>query len=104
MVGDVVLTPFPFTDLTGAKVRPAVILADVGMEDWILCEITTTSQRRPRAIEIFAADFRRGGLRRRSWVRPDRISTLNQSVFIHVLGHLSDSKQAEIAAAIRALF
>ena len=104
MVGDVVLTPFPFTDLSDAKIRPALVVADVGQRDWILCQITSSSQERPRAIEIFAADFQRGGLRRRSWARPDRVTTLNERVFIRVIGHLADSKQAEIAAAIRALF
>ena len=44
MVGDVVLTPFPFTDLSQTKIRPAVVLADVGMQDWVLCEITSSSQ------------------------------------------------------------
>ena len=46
MVGDVVLTPFPFTDLSQTKIRPAVVLADVGMQDWVLCEITSSSQPR----------------------------------------------------------
>ena len=46
MVGDVVLTPFPFTDLSEIKIRPAVVLAGVGMRDWVLCEITSSSQVR----------------------------------------------------------
>ena len=104
IVGDVVLTPFTFTDLSRKKNRPAVIVADVGMEDWVACEITSSSEERPRAIEISSADFQRGGLKHKSWVRPDRIATLNESVFTEVAGHLAKSKQAEIAAAIRALF
>ena len=104
MVGDVVLTPFPFTDLTGVKIRPVVILAEVGMEDWVVCEITSRSQRRPRCIEIRRSDLQSGRLHSRSWARPDRLMTLNERVFIRHLGHLTPSKQAEIAAAVRALF
>ena len=104
MVGDVVLTPFPYTDLSESKIRPAVVVADVGMEDWVLCEITSSPQMRPRYIEIVDSDFQSGRLRVPSWARPDRITTLNERVFIRPLGHLTPSKQAEIAAAIRALF
>jgi mRNA interferase MazF len=40
-VGAVVLVPFPFSDLSQSKRRPAVVLADVGRNDWILCQITS---------------------------------------------------------------
>jgi len=36
--GGVVLVPFPFSDLSEAKLRPAVVLADAGRGDWILCQ------------------------------------------------------------------
>lgn len=39
--GAVVLLPFPFSDLSRSKLRPAVILADAGRDDWILCQITS---------------------------------------------------------------
>ncbi len=39
--GEVVLVPFPFSDLSAAKVRPAVVLADVGRGDWVLCQVTS---------------------------------------------------------------
>jgi hypothetical protein len=40
--GAVVLPPFPFSDLSQAKLRPAIVLADVGRDDWILCQLTST--------------------------------------------------------------
>ena len=104
MVGDVVLTPFPFTDLTGAKVRPAVILADVGMEDWVVCEIICNSQTREGYIPISDADMDEGGLRQPSYARVDRLYTLNESVFRRTLGRVSAAKMEEIAAITRALF
>ncbi len=39
--GDVVVVPFPFSDLSQAKRRPALILADCKGEDLILCQITS---------------------------------------------------------------
>ena len=59
MVGDVVLAPFPFTDLSEIKVRPAVVVADVGTQDWVLCEITSSQQRGTCYIAIGPADMER---------------------------------------------
>lgn len=39
--GTVILVPFPFSDLTQAKLRPAVVLAQADRGDWILCQITS---------------------------------------------------------------
>ena len=104
MVGDVVLAPFPFTDMSGTKVRPAVVLADVGMQDWILCQITSASSARDRHISIGSDDMTGGSLRFRSWARPDRIYTVNERIFRRTVGRLSAAKHAEIAAAVRSLF
>ncbi len=40
-VGAVVLVHFPFSDLSQTKLRPAVVLADAGRSDWVLCQITS---------------------------------------------------------------
>ena len=104
MVGDVVLTPFPFTDLSEIKIRPAVVLAGVGMQDWVLCEITSSSQVRDLYVAIGPGDMTTGKLKLRSWARPDRLTTLNDAVFERRLGRLSTAKHAEIAAAVRSLF
>jgi len=39
--GSVVLVKFPFSDLSSSKLRPAVVLAAAGRDDWILCQITS---------------------------------------------------------------
>ncbi len=45
--GDVVVVPFPFTDLTSAKVRPALVLASLTRGDLILCQITSQAAGPP---------------------------------------------------------
>ena len=79
MVGDVVEVPFPFTNLSAVKSRPAVVLADVGMGDWILCEVTSRRRQRPGDIEITGSDLEEGALERDSWARPGRLHTLHES-------------------------
>ena len=104
MVGDVLWATFPYTDLSGAKDRPAVVLAEVGMRDWILCEITSVGQIRPGDIAIADSDLQVGRLPRRGRVRPTRLHTLNESVFRRTIGRLTDAKLAEVLAAVRGLF
>jgi len=48
-IGQVVLVPFPFSDLSRTKMRPAVVLADAGRDDWILCQVTSNPWRLARA-------------------------------------------------------
>ncbi len=61
-VGQVVLVPFPLSDLSQSKIRPAVCLADAGRGDWILCQITSIPYGDPAAAPLDAADFASGGL------------------------------------------
>ena len=104
MVGDIVLTPFPYTDLSQATIRPGLILASVDMNDWLLCQITSSSQARARDIAIALGDMQSGRLTAGSHVRPERLITLNESIFRRTIGRLTDAKLAEILAAVRSLF
>ena len=104
MVGDIVEVWFPFTNLRGGKNRPAVVLADVGMNDWVLCELTSRSQSRPGDVEVTPVDMQSGNLARNSWARVGRLHTLNDSVFARVFGSLTNDKLSEILAAVRNLF
>ena len=104
MVGDIVEAPIPYTDLSGAKVRPVVVLAEVGMGDSIVCPITSSPQVREGNIPIATADMDEGGLRLASHARADRLYTLNERLFRRTLGRVSAAKMEEIAAITRALF
>lgn len=55
--GEVALVPFPFSDLSQSKVRPAVCLADAGRGDWVLCQITSSPYGDPAATALDAPDF-----------------------------------------------
>jgi mRNA interferase MazF len=80
-VGQVVLLPFPFSDLTVSKRRPALLLADAGRRDWVLCQITSKPYADPRAICILEEDFSDGGLSRISYVRAAKLITAHYSLF-----------------------
>lgn len=85
-VGAVVLVPFPFSDLSQAKDRPALVLVEAGRGDWILSQITSVSYGDPRAIQLLDTDFVHGGMRRTSYVRPGKLFTANTSLMILRVG------------------
>ncbi len=95
-VGSVVLVRFPFSDLSSSKLRPAVVLADSGRGDWILCQITSNPYADPRAIEIAENDFLDGSLMRLSYARPGKLFTAHVSLMDRSAGTLSSAKAALI--------
>jgi mRNA interferase MazF len=69
--GDVVVLPFPFSDLSNAKRRPALVVAALTWDDVILCQITSQSITDSYAVPLFRADFADGQLTRNSNIRPN---------------------------------
>ena len=107
MVGDVVWTPFPYTDLSDFKPRPVVVVAESGpddWDDWIVCEVTSRRYRIPGDIEIGFEDMLDGRLARPGLARPDRLATLHESVFEFTICRLTNAKLSEIIARTRDLF
>lgn len=106
MVGEVALAPISRTDLRQNKRRPVVIVAEVGMDDYIVCSITTQAIHggsQSEYIPIAAADMASGELHHQSWARPNRLYTLNEELLTRI-GALTAPKTDEIRAAIRGLF
>ena len=69
----VVLLPFRFSDLSAQKLRPALVLADAGKGDWLLCQITSKPYADLRAVAIADSDFASGGLQLTSYARPAKL-------------------------------
>ena len=90
--GDVVIIPFPFTDLSGNKKRPAFVVADLSGDDIIVCQITSKAKSDPFALYIGASDFVVGGLPVDSFIRPNKIFTANKNIILTVAGRLGETK------------
>lgn len=86
--GDVVVIPFPFSDLTGVKKRPALVITNLRGEDLILCQITSKTVKDEYAITITDEDFEEGSLRQESYVRPNKLFTANKSIILYKVGKL----------------
>ena len=103
-VGSIVLLPFPFSDLSRSKIRPAVILASAGRGDWILCQITSKAYADNVAVQVTDSDFELGGLRLVSYARPTKLFTANGEIFLSCAGQLKTQKISEILQSVASLF
>lgn len=80
--GAVVLVRFPFSDLSQTKLRPAVVHADAGRGDWILCQVTSKPYGDTRAIKLEETSFATGSLRVTSYARPGKLFTANRDLIV----------------------
>jgi len=103
-IGSIILLPFPFTDLSKSKIRPAVILANAGRGDWILCQITSKAYADSAAVELRDSDFELGGLRLISYARLSKLFTASGGIFLSIAGQLSSEKVSEILRRVVGLF
>lgn len=86
--GDIVLIPFPFTDLTGSKNRPALILIDSD-EDITVSFITTQLKWREKS-DVRMNPSKENGLKKSSLIRLGKITTIDKELVIGKLGQLTD--------------
>ena len=89
--GQVVTLPFPFSNLKRKKLRPVLLVADVGRSDWIVCQITSNPYADHYAIVLGDDAFASGGLQYPSFVRPNKLFTANESLILTSPGLLNPS-------------
>lgn len=94
--GDVVVVPFPFSDLTEAKRRPALVLAELDGEDRILCQITSQQFMDRYAVLLKESEFEEGSLRKISNIRPNRIFTADSKIILYKAGRINPDKIDEV--------
>jgi|TARA_Y100000310_G_C20652936_1_gene800460 mRNA interferase MazF len=83
--GDIVLIPFPYTDLTGIKKRPAIIISNLNLsgDDKICCLVTSNNPKDGILISKGSVDD--GVLPFKSWVKPHRIFTIDNRIIVKKL-------------------
>ena len=80
VVGDIVVIEFPFSSLKGSKRRPVLILKVPKGKDIIVSQITGSSYEKSVEVKIEDKDFGQGSLKRKSFVRIDKIASIEKSL------------------------
>ena len=104
VAGEVVVIPFPQTDLARGKRRPALVLADLPGDDLILCQITSRQRLDGFSIPLDSSDFERGQLHQQSFIRSQRLFTVEGTVILYSVGKVHASKLSEALEKARNLF
>ncbi|MBU6121391.1 type II toxin-antitoxin system PemK/MazF family toxin [Hymenobacter siberiensis] len=99
--GDVVLITFPFTDLSGSKLRPAVILASTSL-DLTVCFITTQLGWQ-EATDVLLTPSKSSGIRKPSLIRTSKIATLDKALAKGLLGRLSTTETSDLNSRLKLL-
>lgn len=95
--GSIVVIPFPFSDLTTMKRRPVLLLtAPDACGDFIGMAVTSQVGH-AYSIAILPGYMQSGVLPKASWVRTDKIVSLNQSLAVKVVGMVTDSLRQQAA-------
>ena len=102
--GDIVVVPFPFSDLSATKRRPALTLVDLQGDDLILCQITSQNVRDDMAIAIDVTDIDNETLNSASNVRPNRLFTADENIVVKSVGKLKSDKLNEVVAKVVDMF
>ncbi len=100
-IGQVVLATFPFSNLTNNKLRPCFIVGIAEFDDVVLCQITSKRYQSNRAVVLLQTDFSRGSIVMDSFIRPDKIATLDRSMIQKVLGTVTDTKLDEVKSKLK---
>ncbi|MBN2067433.1 MAG: type II toxin-antitoxin system PemK/MazF family toxin [Candidatus Diapherotrites archaeon] len=100
MKGDIVVIPFPFSDLSRAKRRPAMVLTCLLGADLILCQITSKDTRDNYSIRLSEEEFKAGSLKQESNVRPNKIFTADRSIIEYKIGSLKETKTKVIVEKV----
>ena len=106
--GDVVLVPFPFTDLSEIKRRPVLVLSggrhNKASKEFICCGITSNLGNRRNSIILEPSEMVEGSIPTRSRIKFDKIFTLEQSLILKSLGRVSPNKLAQVTNGLISLF
>jgi len=90
--GDIVVLSYPFSDFSGVKRRPALVIADLEGDDVILCQITSQAKTDGYALELQDEDFIKGKLNAKSVVRPNKIFTADSNIILYTACKISSDK------------
>lgn len=100
--GDIILITFPFTDLSGSKLRPAVILVDT-IEDVTVTFITSQLKWR-EPTDVFISPTSNNGLKLPSLIRTSKLATLDKTLIRGKIGVLSFEELKDLDAKLKLIF
>lgn len=105
--GDVVLIPFPYTDLSATKTRPALIVSSAAYNshrsDVLLAYVSSQVNKADAVLDYLLQDWSSAALPKPSFVRP-KIAAIEASLIVRVIGQISIRDMNEVESRLRIAF
>lgn len=102
--GDLVVVEFPFSDLSGSKIRPALVVGSLTGDDIILCQITGEDRQDNYTVYLKNNDFYVGNLAGDSMIRTNKLFTADKSIIECKIGSIKNNKIKEVEEKIINIF
>ena len=103
----IILVPFPYSDLTGKKVRPALVISNSNFnkdEDIIICALTSSIKKRPYSIIITSKETIHKELKDTSQIRVDTLTRIKKDLIIKEIDILDDNTFKKVLEILNSLF
>jgi mRNA interferase MazF len=101
---DIVLIPFPFSDLSGDKVRPALVISNdeyqAAYRDAVVLALTSNLSASDYKVFVESPDLETGRLPVKSAIRVDKPSSISQSKVLKIQAKITSAKFEAVKAAI----
>lgn len=106
--GKIILIPFPFTDLSASKVRPAVIVSNFSQGEDIIVAFISSAKNKLQKTDIVLnskdKNFSKTGLKTDSVIKTGKLATLDKKIILGEIGEVSIEIEREINKKIKILF
>ncbi len=100
--GNIVLIPFPFTDLTGNKLRPALILTETPLD--VTVSFITTQLQWQEITDIVLQPQTTNGIKKTSLVRLSKLATVDRKLIVGIIGSLNKVEMTELNVKLKLIF
>lgn len=100
--GNIILIPFPFTDLSGNKLRPALILAESNLD--VTVSFVTTQLQWQAPTDILLQPGSQNGIKKTSLVRLSKIATIDRSLVVGIIGSINSAQVIELNVKLKLIF
>jgi mRNA interferase MazF len=100
--GNIVLIPFPYTDLTGSKLRPALVLTENALD--VTVSFITTQLQWQDPTDITVQPQNSNGIKKASIIRLSKLATIDRSLIIGIIGNLDQMQIAEVNTKLKMIF
>lgn len=100
--GDIVLVPFPFTNLADTKIRPCLVLIEAAYDVTVSFITTKTGWNDPASLKVNTSI--ENSLKKESFIRLNKLATLDKELVLGKIGILSKEVLTEVNEKLKEVF